>query len=184
MEARATKINGRIYRSRLEARWAIFLEECLNFTIEYEPFDLPGWCSDFMIFGKKRNILCEVKPHTEFEDFNVDLYAKCIIKDDNQYGLLLIGVKPWEIDGLCSIGWLLDDEWLGDKSLAFEDLALINHHDEKYGIVGLHGSWSDRITGLYDGNLYYDPADYDEMAPLWVKASNKVMWYREKLRGV
>ena len=57
IEAKPTKYNNRIYRSRLEARWAAYFD-LAKIEFEYEPFDLEGWSPDFIING---NTLVEVK---------------------------------------------------------------------------------------------------------------------------
>jgi hypothetical protein len=57
-----TRYNGVKFRSRLEARWAAFFEQC-GWPWEYEPFDLEGWIPDFLIKGASP-CLVEVKPIT------------------------------------------------------------------------------------------------------------------------
>ena len=59
-----TKIDGIQFRSKLEARWYLFMKR-LQWRIEYEPQELPeinGWIPDFMIIGKDKKILVDVKP--------------------------------------------------------------------------------------------------------------------------
>lgn len=62
----ATVESGVMYRSRLEARWAIFFR-LLGWQAFYEPFDLNGWIPDFVLHGTKQ-ILVEVKPVTGMDD--------------------------------------------------------------------------------------------------------------------
>jgi hypothetical protein len=58
-----TLYRGRMYRSRLEARWAAFFDR-LGWKHEYEPFDLGSWSPDFAITDPF-DALIEVKPLTE-----------------------------------------------------------------------------------------------------------------------
>lgn len=60
MHAIPTMYRNRVYRSRLEARWAAMFDS-LGWRYEYEPFDLAGWIPDFILLGE-RNVLVEVKP--------------------------------------------------------------------------------------------------------------------------
>ena len=53
-----TEYRGIKFRSRLEARWAAFFDQC-GWSWQYEPVDLNGWMPDFSIEGK---CLVEVKP--------------------------------------------------------------------------------------------------------------------------
>lgn len=65
-----TPYKGVDYRSRTEARWAIFLEALgLNFTYEPEPFDINGeWYSpDFYLLDMNYQYI-EIKPKRGFEN--------------------------------------------------------------------------------------------------------------------
>lgn len=69
--AKPTMYNGRLYRSRLEARWAAFFD-LAGFEFEYEPFDLNGWSPDFLL---EKNTLVEIKPSKDF--FEHEKYERC-----------------------------------------------------------------------------------------------------------
>ena len=58
-----TLYRGRMYRSRLEARWAAFFDR-LGWQHEYEPFDMGKWSPDFALTDPF-DALVEVKPATE-----------------------------------------------------------------------------------------------------------------------
>lgn len=67
-----TKYNGVQFRSRLEARWAAFLDlRGVKWT--YEPEDFPGWIPDFaMVLGAPKpdtTALVEVKPIIDIDRF-------------------------------------------------------------------------------------------------------------------
>lgn len=84
IEAKPTKYNGRLYRSRLEARVAAYFD-LRGWKFEYEPFDLKAWSPDFLIIGEKQKYLCEVKPESSM--FSFKKYAHV---DFNEYGLIFI----------------------------------------------------------------------------------------------
>lgn len=48
VKAHPTMYDGVQYRSRLEARWAVFFD-LAGWKHEYEPIDLPGWSPDFRV---------------------------------------------------------------------------------------------------------------------------------------
>jgi hypothetical protein len=66
-----TEYNGVLYRSRLEARWAVTFD-LLKWDIEYEPIDLRGWIPDFLYSGSElkedeESAYIEIKYRTEME---------------------------------------------------------------------------------------------------------------------
>lgn len=83
-----TVYRDRMYRSRLEARWAAFFDR-LGWAYEYEPFDLGGWSPDFLLTDL--DTLVEVKPWSKFDRATADKIA--IAAPDRQ--LLLTFVAPW-----------------------------------------------------------------------------------------
>lgn len=58
IEAIPTEYSGVLFRSKLEARWAMFFD-AIELEWEYEPTQIPGWIPDFLIAGWW---LAEVKP--------------------------------------------------------------------------------------------------------------------------
>jgi len=73
-----TKYKGIIYRSRLEARWAIFFDELnIKHIYEYEGFNLEGkeyYLPDFYLpfYG----VYCEVKPNFDEVELNKTTFVK------------------------------------------------------------------------------------------------------------
>lgn len=66
-----TTYNGVEYRSRLEARWAVFFDELgIRHYYEYEGFDLDGrwYVPDFYLPDVRGGMYCEVKPLKQGED--------------------------------------------------------------------------------------------------------------------
>jgi hypothetical protein len=80
--AKPTMYNGRLYRSRLECRWAAFFD-LLGWKYEYEPMDLNGWSPDFAIkvkypktAGKRFSSECPCEIIQEM-DFGQEEILKC-----------------------------------------------------------------------------------------------------------
>jgi len=93
-----TLYRGRMYRSRLEARWAAFFDR-LGWAYEYEPFDMGKWSPDFLLTDA--DTLVEVKPISQTTSI------KPIADKISGFGkrLLIVGTSPWVFGGEFSIGW-------------------------------------------------------------------------------
>ena len=89
-----TRYRGRLYRSRLEARWAAFFD-LLGWKFEYEPIDLGSWSPDFLL--SDWNCLVEVKPHIEFHQ---ETWDKCIDACEKA------GLFVYDEDGVPQAIWL------------------------------------------------------------------------------
>ncbi len=70
-----TTYRGVRYRSRLEARWAVFFEQ-LGWRAEYEPIDLLGYIPDF-ILRFDRPVLVECKPFIDASGDAQDAARAC-----------------------------------------------------------------------------------------------------------
>jgi hypothetical protein len=67
MSAIPTTHAGWNFRSRLEAKWA-HLFTLLGWRWQYEPIDLDGYIPDFVISGKSKRLLVEVKPFIDLDE--------------------------------------------------------------------------------------------------------------------
>jgi hypothetical protein len=140
-EAHPTLYKARLYRSRLEARWAVFFD-LMGWRFEYEPLDLGLWSPDFLLHGLEVPILCEVKP---IDAIDADVCAKmaCAAEEAQFRGeLLLLGATP-DIGG--TDGWLgwLDDAYscwlLGPARLgAIQPLLRLHLHHASRRQSALH----------------------------------------------
>ena len=98
MKAIPIKIDGIQFRSKLEARWYLFMKR-LGWHIEYEPDieGLNGWIPDFLIIGKKHKILVDVKPIDRAKEWDTHPdRAKILnsgIKNLPDYELLILGTN-------------------------------------------------------------------------------------------
>lgn len=76
IKAHPTTYKGVRFRSRHEARWAVFFD-VLEWAWEYEPIDLKGWSPDFRVTfpcshsecSGSHSLLVEVKPYFHLEEF-------------------------------------------------------------------------------------------------------------------
>lgn len=76
IKAHPTTYKGTVFRSRLEARWACFMD-LIGLRWEYEPLDLNGWTPDFRVEIRTghsgcpdpRVLLAEVKPYHSIKEF-------------------------------------------------------------------------------------------------------------------
>jgi hypothetical protein len=173
MEAIRTKFRNRIYRSRLEARWAAFFH-LLDWKYEYEPYDMRGWIPDFIIANNTScGLLVEIKPTLTRDGFDFDKMSNAIKHTPKETEILLLGCSILSMDNfspsVAQIGWLYGE---------CEDDALLNFHNDRYGVVGNYMSWKDRISGFYDGNTGYRPSEFEEAEELWNEAGNMVQWRR------
>jgi hypothetical protein len=113
-----TRYRGRLYRSRLEARWAAFFD-LMSWEHEYEPFDLNGWIPDFLLRGtwpngRRAEVLVEVKPVSTYDrDVGLKVLNACVGTDwQRSLDILLLGVSPWRhfhgLNGIVlgvNVGW-------------------------------------------------------------------------------
>lgn len=126
MKAKQIIYEGIHFRSKLEARWYIFMKK-LGWNIIYEPEieGLNGWIPDFLIIGKGFKTLVDVKPidsEEEWEDSFYDKdYKKIIvhthkdykkimdsgIKNLPEYELLILGTNL-QLDGENGFGVLYE----------------------------------------------------------------------------
>jgi hypothetical protein len=186
------KYKGRIYRSKLEARWAAFFD-IVGWGYEYEPCNFKGWIPDFILYSNSKygkyphcNIYVEVKP---IKTFNEDLFF-------NYRSLFPVGVFMMLGDGLTKdefgmpgIGWFVGVDNCLTCHTAGQELdfscnevytACLKKDGGGYGISsGLEegcGAWFDLINKNVDSDTFIDK---DEADKLWVNAANKIMWKGE-----
>jgi hypothetical protein len=100
-----TEYNERRYRSRLEAKWAAFFDLC-GWRAEYEPFDLGEWSPDFLIRGRRTEILIEVKPILVIDVPTIWKMHTAAEKSGFKGDLLLLGTCPT----VGRLGWLCSNE--------------------------------------------------------------------------
>jgi len=158
-----TLYRGRMYRSRLEARWAAFFD-ALGWEHEYEPFDLGLWSPDFLLPEFK--ILVEVKP---IDAFDYETFEK-MWKAARPGGvvsarILLVGVAPPPAaHGYAPIGWYGDADHEAEDAVTGWLKPSLGHR------------FSDGVTCFREG-WETPPKGFVEHAnALWAEATNTVQW--------
>lgn len=175
-----TLYRGRMYRSRLEARWAAFFDR-LGWTHEYEPFDLGSWSPDFAI-TEPFDALVEVKPATEYDEATAQKMVDAAGADASL--LLLTRVCP--LPGTKAghrIGWI---GWFEDEVWKFRDARLVwrphGHQPGMYAdLCWVEGGNAYNGTGadawqVGDGWRFYR----EHVETIWADATNAVQWEPER----
>lgn len=175
-----TLYNGIQFRSRLEAKWAAFFD-FLGWKYEYEPFDLDGWIPDFLIKGKPRDILVEVKPVTEFpEDVADEMLQVCPGETDDDgylvsldHRLLLVGSMVPAMSSYHGnvMGWTYFDQGWNKAVLGQWKSS------KRIGFCEDSGDFADCISGEYDGGCWGGGHfNMEHVLGLWREAGNRTQW--------
>ena len=125
LKAIETEYKGYRFRSRLEARWAVFFDAC-GVSWEYEPegYDLGNglyYLPDFLLHGvtinhayhaKGRDLYVEVKGQmTDRDAAKINRFAELRLRDDGEsgdLGVLVVGNIP-DGDNMDQIAWNIED---------------------------------------------------------------------------
>jgi len=165
-----TLYRGRMYRSRLEARWGAFFDR-LGWQYEYEPFDLGKWSPDFAITSPF-NALIEIKPLTEPDP---ELFKR--VQDAARgEAVFVMRLAPFGNDGPLEVGWWAATHapawllWFPDpeRPVFYADLISISR-DRKLWVTATQGT----------GPINEPPTSWGYPAPtmaLWADACNAVQW--------
>lgn len=147
MKAIETEYNGYRFRSRLEARWAVFFD-ALGIRYEYEPegFELSDgtlYLPDFYLPDSKSwfEVKGEMDPDSAHK---IDLF----IKEGNY---MTIGYPDFEFNSM-NYWWPEGPfDFVGSES---SWLCECNHCGKKY-FIGNVGSWACPCCGAYDGDGHF-----------------------------
>jgi len=194
------KIDGIQFRSKLEGKWYLFMKR-LGWNIIYEPEieGLNNWIPDFLIIGKDKKILVDVKPIDTVEDWEKHPDRIRIensgIKDLKKYELLILGTNL-RLDGQSRMGLLytIDSFWPEGRSedggidgflhpYTSAECVFSNGDGKQIGFMDHIGSWHCRITGeggktyIFRGNDYNDDdSHYKFIDTYWNEAGTQVQW--------
>lgn len=167
-----TTYAGINFRSRLEAKWAAFFTN-MDWRWEYEPFDASGYIPDFLVYGRHRNVLVEVRPGVDFGD-EAFASAKADLETviDGQFDLLAVGVSP--LIDRDAIGLLNAECGCWHKALWFGG-NLKGHR--LFGFATEEGIWTDRITAEYHKHGFgLCEVQRSHMERCWRNAVNITQW--------
>jgi hypothetical protein len=192
IKAIETSWNGLVYRSRLEATWAVFLNGW-NLQCEYEPFDGDRYLPDFALLGRNP-LLVEIKPI--LTTWEADKH-KLKVRDGTRsldYDVLILGATPFlkqeETDEFVSVvshdrqiaepaglvlqphsGWS-DEDWFPAYWVWCADCNGIALHTPD-------ASWSAYPCGHHDKH-YRHILSPELVLPVWREAKNVVRWMPKK----
>ena len=177
-----TRYKGVQYRSRLEARWAVFFE-LLGWKAIYEPEDLQGWIPDFAIIGASTTY-AEIKPLYEGEDSTG--HVKKILAATPQREVLLLGTSIGDVDEMGTgprLGQFVSEEW----GTGPDDLAILTYYTAQppgWDFHAMTGSYKLRIRGIADGDHHLHDTDaayaISQGEALWIDAGNVVQYKAPK----
>lgn len=188
IKAYPTEYRGRVYRSRLEARWAAFFD-LLGWRHEYEPMDLGRWSPDFLLrdFG----MLVEVKPVTDLDAETFDRMVDACIErgfdgeESDINWVCQLGVAPFRENRTCQLGW-----WSAIRDASPCPAQLV--WTPSYKVPGIKPEIATLLpgdcfctssgdAGEWDNDWARRPLHYpDHAAELWARASGVVQWKPKK----
>tara|TARA_Y100001951_G_C11161189_1_gene194875 strand:- start:43 stop:633 length:591 start_codon:yes stop_codon:yes gene_type:complete len=191
MKAKPITYLGIDFRSKLEARWYIFMKK-LGWNVEYEP-DIEGlnnWIPDFLIIGKKHKILVDVKPIDRADEWKIHPDRNRIlgsgIKKLHDYELLILGANL-QLDQNESMGIFYIRP--GESEMEYskrtkDDLyedgnCIFSCYDDQIGFMTNMMTWCCRITG--EGGKTYIFRDnnndlFKKIDTYWNEAWSKLQW--------
>jgi len=181
------------FRSKLEARWYLFMRN-LGWNIEYEPEieGIVGWIPDFLILGNGTKVLVEVKPFQTSLDFEGDYASETIKKIENS-------IKNVKIDAVLLVGSSLnlgkaecgsDHTFIGGQIIRpqidssssekfyTDNFAYTDRPGGKFkiGVCDEINWYHDVINDGHDGGYSLDKNNYDFVYQCWNKAGSKLQW--------
>jgi hypothetical protein len=182
-----TPHGGTQFRSRLEARWAVFFD-FLGWRWEYEPFDARGYIPDFLIQGDAP-LLLEVKPAATWAEYvqHIDRLGPAL-EGCWDHDILILGASalpfPTDDDTFNPYAGVLGESWPNVEHGGWAWGEARWAHCLACGEVAVYhadNSWKCRPCGHYDGDHYLGNIRYDVLQQGWREAGNVVQW---KAKGV
>ena len=192
MKAIPIKINGIQFRSKLEAKWYLFMKK-LEWNIEYEPLELEGingWIPDFIIIGKNKKILVDVKPINSQEEWEKHPdYEKIIEKSGfkkTNYEILILGSSlKLNFDNITSIiGFGIHHHMLKD---IYNDICLFVSEavfTNRNGFLPYSADWICRISGEVGKSYVFCHDDqYNYFEKIWNECGSELQWKKNETQS-
>jgi hypothetical protein len=158
MQAIETIYNGYRFRSRLEARWAVFFDACgVKYTYETEGYDLDGvrYLPDFLINGRGGQFYIEIK---SVEPSEQDVQKAASLAVQSGCTVFIFWGDIWNTVNI----WRFTRKSNPSKDIyKYVDLAIANEDFFiAIRIMGLYASlyWSDRLNIAVTGFLKENPS--------------------------
>ena len=187
MKAIPITYNGINFRSKLEARWYIFMKN-LGWNVEYEPHieGLNNWLPDFLIIGNDTKVLVEVKPFNSSRDFLGDYAADTIKKINNSNWLkldfdavIMVGSTLNLGKGMCNHTFIGGDIIRPDDLNSdgyYSEAFVYTDHSGKIGICDNSIWYQDIINNDHDGGYCLHDENREKLEICWNKAGSKLQW--------
>jgi len=200
MKAIPINIDGIQFRSKIEARWYLFMKN-LGWNIEYEPEveGIVGWIPDFLILGNgefgTNKVLVEVKPFQTLSDFESDYASETIKKIENSVkntlgdydAVLLVGsslnLKIAECgDGHTFVGGKIirNCNEKENHNIKFREdyFAYTDRPGGKFkiGVCDEINWYHDVINNDHDGGYGLDKNNFDFIYKCWNEAGTQLQW--------
>lgn len=180
-----TKYRGVNYRSRTEARWAVFFDK-VGWPAEYEPIDLKGYIPDFIISFPAGPMLVEIKSDSYTQD--LETHTTKIEQSGWERDALILGSTPSIISSnYGTVFGHVSDAWTETLDDTTELLiAWGEAHAAQCTFCGALGfdshvqSYRNRACGHYDGDHYRSDWPTDHLRAMWAEAINTVQWMSRK----
>jgi hypothetical protein len=173
-----TTINGTLFRSRLEARWAVMFTQ-LGWDWEYEPFDTEHYIPDFVLLGDCPTLV-EVKPATTLLEYSqhVDRIDRSLVGHWDDRDVLIVGVHHtfgdpmWSYPGIGLLGQATGTPhrvWdYGLWHTCAECDCISFHHASQ--------SYQSRICGHYEGDHTLGRPAMGLIHNAWAASRNATRW--------
>lgn len=188
IKAKPIEFRGRLYRSRLEARWAVFFEK-IGWKYEYEPSEINGSNPDFIIQCTSecydtKHIIVEVKPSVFItKEYINDVFKKYYSVPAH---IIILSDTPFYFeDNYFVIG--VGSQFHGE-SKDHEIRSEMFHLDMKC-VNDFGSSWM-----IFDGMIFgkverksfiqkHDINEIFEIEETWASAGNEVMFLKPTNNG-
>jgi hypothetical protein len=191
MKAIPIKINGIQFRSKLEAKWYLFMKK-LKWNIEYEPLELEGingWIPDFIIIGKNKKILVDVKPINSEEEWERHSdYEKIIEKSgfkNTDYEILILGSSlKLNFNDVNTTGFGIHHHMLKDINnnicLFVSETVFTNYN----GFLPYQADWTCRISGEAGKSyIFCNDFRYDYFEKIWNECGSELQWKKNETQS-
>jgi len=182
------------FRSKLEARWYIFMKK-LGWNVVYEPEieGINGWIPDFLIIGKEHKILVDVKPIDRAKEWDThpdyDKILNSGIKKLHDYELLIVGTNL-QLDENASMGifYIRPDESETDHTKRTQDdlyedgNCIFSCVGDQIGFMTYMMGWCCRITGKGGKTYIFRPyknehcSIFEKIDRYWNEAWSQLQW--------
>ena len=191
MKAKPVTYKGINFRSKLEARWYIFMNK-LGWKVEYEP-DIEGlsnWIPDFLIIGNDTKVLVEVKPFLTEKEFDGQYARDTIKKITNSNWLklnfdavLLVGSTLNLTTSSAGAGTFVGGTIIRPTSVDennpqgfYTDNFVYTDHSQKIGVCDEWLWFQDVINNSHEGGHCLDTENNERLEIAWNEAWSKLQW--------